>query len=651
VAVPNHSITFAANVGLIATTATTDHQGVATATYTASTTPTIATITISCGALIGETKVALLANYPKTITLNTDSEPILRDGIATKTITLTATNELGQPVANVLVNLQANLGSVPSSVITDQQGTASFKYTSDAGTTDATATITASAGSIQASQTIKLLGITMALSANPDSIAADGKSTSSIQAELKQTSSQIALANYPVSFSADNGTIPAHENTNERGVATTTYQSSTKVGWANITVTAGQLSQKIVVYLFDNYPNSIVLATDQNFISVKGTGQIQQAIITATILGVTGQPVGNNYGVRFRIVNGPGGGEMIEPSGSTPTETMVIRTINGIAQAKLLAGTVSGTVQVQAELVDYPYINAQTTNIVIRSGPAYMWVDSTNINHVIQHATLTIESGKFNVFFANPVHEIKVTAYFADKYNNPVENGTVVYFTTTGGMITTNAVVNEQGKAEVILQDVNPFPYLKSSDPNQLTALNIPNPNNEIYNDSLKLPTDIPDFEFSEVYNSMGTLKENDGVAVILAYTWGKDQNNKDIKVWAIHRIVFSREVIEFTASSNRSELGLNESATITIRVYDVHGNPVAAGSKLTVSTDAGKLSETNLMPSAEKYGYGVTKFQVTLTNDLKSTDESKTAHVTIELNSPNGDGKLTIPIKLKNTL
>ncbi len=650
VAVTNHAITFAANVGLIPTNATSDNQGVATTTYTGSNVPGIATISVTCGKLIGETKVSLLANYPKTISLSADSEPILRDGIATKSMTVTATNELGQPVPNVAINLQANLGSVPASVITDSQGKASFSYTSDAGSADATATVTATVGSLLASHTVKLLGITMTVSANPDSIAADGKSTSLIRVELKQTTSQLAIGNYSLRFAVDYGTIPATGTTDSRGVANATYQSSTKVGWANITVTAGQLNQKIGVYLFGNYPNSIVLAVDQNFISVRGTGGIQQAIITATILGVTGQPVGNDYGVRFRIVSGPGGGEQIEPAGASSSETSVIRTVNGVAQAKLLAGNVSGTVQVRAELVDYPYISAQTTNIVIRSGPAYMWVDSTNINHVIPHATLTVEPGKFNVNFGNPVHEIKVTVYFADKYNNPVENGTVVYFTTTGGMITTNAMINEQGKATVLLQDVNPFPYLKSSDPNQLTAMNIPNPNNEIYNDTLKLNTDIPDFEISRVYNTLGTLKENDGVAVILAYTWGKDQNGKDIKVWAMNKVVYSVGLLEFTATTDRSVLAPNQSATITIRVYDRHGNPVAAGSKLTVSTDAGELSETSLMPSAEKYGWGTTKFQVTLTNNLKSTDEPKTAHVKIELDSTNGDGKLTLNIDLKNT-
>ncbi len=650
VAVTNHAITFAANVGLIPTNATSDNQGVATTTYTGSNVPGIATISVTCGKLIGETKVSLLANYPKTISLSADSEPILRDGVATKSMTVTATNELGQPVPNVAINLQANLGSVPASVITDSQGKASFSYTSDAGSADATATVTATVGSLLASHTVKLLGITMTVSANPDSIAADGKSTSLIRVELKQTTSQLAIGNYSLRFAVDYGTIPATGTTDSRGVANATYQSSTKVGWANITVTAGQLNQKIGVYLFGNYPNSIVLAVDQNFISVRGTGGIQQAIITATILGVTGQPVGNDYGVRFRIVSGPGGGEQIEPAGASSSETSVIRTVNGVAQAKLLAGNVSGTVQVRAELVDYPYISAQTTNIVIRSGPAYMWVDSTNINHVIPHATLTVEPGKFNVNFGNPVHEIKVTVYFADKYNNPVENGTVVYFTTTGGMITTNAMINEQGKATVLLQDVNPFPYLKSSDPNQLTAMNIPNPNNEIYNDTLKLNTDIPDFEISRVYNTLGTLKENDGVAVILAYTWGKDQNGKDIKVWAMNKVVYSVGLLEFTATTDRSVLAPNQSATITIRVYDRHGNPVAAGSKLTVSTDAGELSETSLMPSAEKYGWGTTKFQVTLTNNLKSTDEPKTAHVKIELDSTNGDGKLTLNIDLKNT-
>lgn len=742
-AVSGQALTFAVDLGTMATNASTDNQGVATITYTAGNVPGIANVTVICGGLISTVKVALLANFPKNISLNVDSEPILRDGVASKQMSLQVTNDLGQPVANVAVNIAANLGGVPGSVITDQQGYATVKYTADAGNSDATATITASVGTIQSTRTVKLLGITMAITANPtsiladgiatsvirvevketvtktavtnhpisfaadlgtipttastdnqgiatitytasttpgtatitgslgtlkftqpiillgvrisltaapDSIAADGKSTTSIRVEVKQTNSNIAVPNQLINFAADKGTIPATATTNDQGVAILTFTSSMQPGTATITATCGTLVQTVKVYLFDNFANSILLSAEPNFIWVKGTGHIQQTIITAKILGVTGQPVTNEYGVRFRIVNSPGGGEKIEPSTGSGMETTVIRTVNGKAEAKFLAGTVSGAVQIRAELVDVSQVNAQTTNIIIRSGPPYIWIDPANINNVISHMTLAVEPGKHNVAFGNPFQEIKITAYLGDRYNNPVEDETVVYLTATGGYITTNAVTCEKGQASAILQNVNPFPYLFSNDPNQLTALNIPNPNNEVFNKSLTVPIALPDFEGGEVFNSIGTTKENDGMAVILAYTWGQDQNGNNAKVWTTGRVIYSTGVARFTAVTNKTELAIGESATISIRVYDTHGNPVAAGSSLNVSTTAGELSDTNLMPSADRYGFGTTFFTVQLLNNLKPEDKATTAMVKINLDSPNGTGKITIPIALKLT-
>ena len=115
--------------------------------------------------------------------------------------------------------------------------------------------------------------------------------------------------------------------------------------------------------------------------------------------------------------------------------------------------------------------------------------------------------------------------------------------------------------------------------------------------------------------------------------------------------VVYSVGLYVFSAESDRSELGLGEVATIMMRVYDYNGNPVAAGSKLTVSTNAGELSAADLMPSADKYGWGTTTFVTQLLNNLKpEDDEATTALVKIELDSPNGTGKYAIPISLKIT-
>ena len=112
--------------------------------------------------------------------------------------------------------------------------------------------------------------------------------------------------------------------------------------------------------------------------------------------------------------------------------------------------------------------------------------------------------------------------------------------------------------------------------------------------------------------------------------------------------MVFSSALHTFTAVCDKSLINVGESANIYIRIYDIHGNPVAAGSKLTASATKGKMSETDLMPAANDYGFGTTYFGTTITNDLKpGQDESTNAVVTIELDSPNGSAKRNISIFL----
>ena len=80
----------------------------------------------------------------------------------------------------------------------------------------------------------------------------------------------------------------------------------------------------------------------------------------------------------------------------------------------------------------------------------------------------------------------------------------------------------------------------------------------------------------------------------------------------------------------------------------NIHGNPVAAGSKLSVSTTAGTISEKNLIVSSDNYGYGTTRFTTQVINDLDPFEDDETdAVVTFDLNSPNGLMKRSISVHL----
>ena len=580
-----------------------------------------------------------------TMSVDIENDMLPADGLSETMISVKLRETSSQKVIdNALLGLSAKHGIIEGNAYTDSRGITEVAL--QAAQSAADDTVCVEYGN-KLAKCIYVQYKTTQLSLSSDRVQApaDGESV------IKMTATLVTHDNTPVTdakinFATSDGIIEGFSYTNKMGQATVDLISAHDPN-SSVMVTCRFLAQSDTMQVafattLENQPYSIIIGSDPNFIWVKETGNLEQTTITATILGVTGEPVGNDIGVRFTILNGPGGGEALEPTSGSPLVTSVVKTVSGQAEAYLRSGIRSGAVRIRAELVDYPQVSAQTTNIVIRSGPPYMWIDPGNVNNVISRATLLVETGKFNVAFANPMEEIKISAVFGDKYNNPVEEGTAVYFTTTGGVITSDALTNDKGQTSVIIQNGNPFPYLTSDDPNLMTSCCVPNPNDE----SVDIDLTIPDFEGSLVQNTLGTFDENDGVPVIMAYTWGQDQDNNRVKVWITGLMVYSVGVREFTASSDKNSLDIGETATIAIRLYDMHGNPVAAGSSLTVSATKGAVSESNLMPSRERYGFGSTYFVTQVSNNLKpGEDDPGNSVVTISLDSPNGSGKISLSI------
>ena len=650
VGIPNYKVTFAVDNGTISAYIHTDYRGVAIVDYIAHNIPGTATITANCGKISKSTTINLSGELTNRLTFADSSISILRDGVSSTKIDIWAKNELNQPLGDIVIDLSSQIGDVPSSITTNLSGHAEFTYYTDSETIDAQDIITASYGNLQTNLTIDLLGINISITANPDTLAADGLSISQIKVSLKQTTSHIAIPDYKLKFNTDNGIIQSEKTTDPSGVAIVHYTSGIIPGNTTISVVCGELYKSTKIYLFNNYPSTINLEATPNFIWVKESGNEEQTTISATVLGYNGQPVTGDINVKFYITSGPNGGEYIEPSSSSAWESEIVKTLNGVAVANIRAGIRSGTVQIKAELVDFPEVTAKTTNIIIRSGPAYMWIDPSNPNNVIPHTTITVEEGKANTAFGNPVQEIEIGGFFGDIYNNPVEEGTAVYFTTTGGIITTDALTDENGRVGVILHNVNPFPYLQTNDNNQLTARNIPNPNDEnIMLDYPAINFNNWDYEGDKIVNSIGTTRENDGIAVILAYTWGVDQNGNPIKVWATLPLIFSNMFQVFTVDISKSELNVGENATITIIAYDNNGNPLAAGTRIMVSTTAGQLSVSDLISDTFKYGYGKTSYTTRIVNSLKpGKDFATDAIITVKLHSAYGTFRRDVSIHLK---
>jgi len=140
-------------------------------------------------------------------------------------------------------------------------------------------------------------------------------------------------------------------------------------------------------------------------------------------------------------------------------------------------------------------------------------------------------------------------------------------------------------------------------------------------------------------------------LAVISAYTHGRDQNGNEAKVWSTSKVVFGGPTAHYDVyvSPPVDTLNLGETAYIHIKVWDINGNPPAAGSSLKAGTSAGKISAEDLMPDKENYGFGSTYFTTTLLNNLDPIEDEPTmAEVSVELNTPFGKISKAVYVYLK---
>ncbi len=176
-----------------------------------------------------------------------------------------------------------------------------------------------------------------------------------------------------------------------------------------------------------------------NSVGVRGSGRNETLLITATVRDANNNPVLDGTAVYFNINNSPGGGDFLSSIGAIPT-------INGQATVAYNSGTVSGTARVRAVCSS---INAVSTEILIYAGPAYI----ESIANGCQTSHMALGASPCNMFGMDIVGEsVELVCLVGDRYNNPVTPGTAVYFTTSGGVVTTaTGYTDSAGFARVTL--------------------------------------------------------------------------------------------------------------------------------------------------------------------------------------------------------
>jgi adhesin/invasin len=404
------AIDFSATHGVITGNAVTDCRGMAEAVLTAAGYPATSTIVASfkdaaeAAVQVGiEDPVIDLKASPFTISANPSSFSL---------ITAYVSFADGVPVPdNSTVSFSTSEGFIPGSAMTNSGiADVSLKPT---GVASIGVTVTASCGDASASTQVVFAPdapYRVIATATPTEVPGDGSCYSAITAEVTDAYGNDVEDGTLATFSVTGGSgVVTPSAVTASGTAVARFTAAGGGGITTVRVTSGAVSDDVQIGITSQSPGAIVADPDTAWISVGGTWDNSQAFITAHVFDPSMSPVEDGTDVAFTITYAPGGGEYID----APTYgygPVVKQTSGGMAAATINSGTKPGTLLMTISSGDKV---ATAVKVGIASGePDSIFVTTGDV-----------------VVTEGCVYALSVSAIVRDKYNNPVENGTVVYFT------------------------------------------------------------------------------------------------------------------------------------------------------------------------------------------------------------------------------
>jgi hypothetical protein len=133
--------------------------------------------------------------------------------------------------------------------------------------------------------------------------------------------------------------------------------------------------------------------------------------------------------VQFSIITNPGGVGLGSTGATAPVT--VTTDSQGLASVSVFSGTIPGPVKVRAALVSDATVFAETQNLSVSSGPPSQRFMSLSVS------TFNIEGWDVD---GTPT---TLTARVADRQGNPVDDGTVINFTTEGGQVASSCATQK----------------------------------------------------------------------------------------------------------------------------------------------------------------------------------------------------------------
>jgi adhesin/invasin len=665
IAVANATVQFASDLGTIPASAVTNSEGVAQVMLTSSTSIGTAHVSVLYGTSIkGNVSVSFQESVPTFLEGNSTPPVLPADGQSQSVIKAIVSDANRNPVPDgtiVLFELVSGTGSLERQKSTSN-GIATTTLT--AGTRPGTATVRISVGSltrdVQITYTVGEV-YQVLVTSDRETMPADGIAVANIRVHVVDGQGN-PVSGRTVFFTTSIGDITPTAPTDASGYATARFSSGV-VGTAAITATVRKADELLVtgtmiIQLLPGTSNSINLRVDPNWMGVKDTGQNQTVRIYADVKDSKNNPVEDGTVVLFKFM-GDSLDAVLSSNGPIPT-------VAGTSQVSMSSGYRSGSVRVQATVINSQRqaVTAVSTRIIIHAGPPFIEdISDVKTSH------LRVEAARLNIFRSDNAERVlsDTTAVYVrvtDRFNNPVEAGQAVYFTASGGAVSTHtAYTNEYGIARVQLDaGGNPGPtidrfynYNDMQDPNSKTL--IPGPQWFPDLQQYLIPNFDGDWNMNypgslngTILNSEGNMLQNDGVARIMARTVGVDAGGQTVHVWDWMSVVMS-EPAGYADNSYYvfhtlfgDTLHTGQSAVVTFVLMDKNGNPIESKTEFKANiVPAGAQAAVSWTQARTGVGWGSCFYSIGLINQIDpEKPKPGAAAIHLEWEAPHQFGSVT---------
>lgn len=330
----------------------------------------------------------------------------------------------------------------------------------------------------------------------------------------------------------------------------------------------------------------ILSGTPDQAINIAETGDEVSTAFSFVVQDSAGRPLDLDgaVDVDFSIISGPGGGEEIIPSTARTNA-------QGQVTTSLFSGNAAGPVKVQAS------VTRDDIGLTIRSTPVLVAIHGGFPDP--NHFSLAPDKFNFEGWSRNNVRN-SINVIVGDQFSNPVKPGTVVYFETTGGIIQGSGQTDDDGLVSV---------ELISGDPR---------------------PTD-------DVNVGGQTNGGRPGYATVTART--VDQNNNVLEDQLV--IVFSTSNADISVNPMTFDLAPNGGQTFNYTVTDLNGNPMAAGTQISIEAGEGMEVTGDADFTLGNFlfpGPGSTDFSFSIRDTDEESVDAAALTITISVTAPSGD-------------